>query len=134
MKHSGYIYRGASGVARTVRDLTAQQLNAMQLVDLPIRVEHSGADVTVGRVTRQHAVDGRGDAMIEFELNKDPSGWAVDEASRRGALRELSLKHLADVRDDGAVTRVRPTEVSVVIKGRCVERSRRAPRVRVFFL
>ena len=113
MRHSGFIYRGATNTAATIQDLTANQLDSLKVLDLPIRVEHSGQDIEVGKVTKQYAVDGAGDARIDFDLHESPAGWAADEAIKLGGLSELSLKHFVDTQT-GALT---PTEVSLVIKG-----------------
>ena len=54
MRHSGFIYRGATDTAATIQDLTASQLDAFKLVGLPIRVEHSGGDLEVSARPATH--------------------------------------------------------------------------------
>lgn len=91
--------------------IETDELYDMNLVGVPIRVEHMEGG-NVGHVTSYTATpDGRG--YVEFEVNDDAAGWTCADLIRSGRLGELSLKHFQDL--DGK--NKRPVEVSLVARG-----------------
>lgn len=91
--------------------IESDELFDMDLVGLPIRVEHMDHQ-DVGRVTSYTPTpDGRG--YVEFEVSDDAAGWVCADLIRQGRLGELSLKHSQD--SDGK--NKRPIEVSLVARG-----------------
>ena len=88
--------------------LTRDDLKSMDLVGLPVKIEHM--KTVVGKITASKLLD-NGTMMVKYTLNKDVPGYITDQLIKDGHLTELSLSHI----DNG--TRKIPTEVSVVFKG-----------------
>lgn len=108
-KFSGCVY--GPRPADTLYVIESDELFDMDLVGLPIRVEHMDHQ-DVGRVTSYTPTpDGRG--YVEFEVSDDAAGWVCADLIRQGRLGELSLKHSQDI--DGR--NKRPIEVSLVARG-----------------
>lgn len=89
--------------------LTPDDLRGMDLVGLPIRVEHGDNDC--GEVTDAW-VSNEGKAFVRWRFADSPRGWALAKLVRDGKACELSLKHAEW--DDGSKSAV---EVSVVERG-----------------
>lgn len=111
--YRGFIYRNAKDLPDSHTDLTKKQLKDMRLEGLPMRVEHSGSEIEVGKIERKHDLTAEGDMLIDFSLNDDAAGAMCSHLIENGGLPELSLKHTLNL-DTGIAT---PEEVSIVRKG-----------------
>ena len=74
-----------------------------------MRVEHNDRDA--GTVTRSW-IDDQGRAMVGWRLADEVPGWSLSQLIKKGAVTELSLKHVEF--PDGSM---QPVEVSIVLKG-----------------
>jgi hypothetical protein len=92
------------------RDLTIDEIKSMNLIGLPIRVEHQEGDV--GRVIDCRIDPLTGKTEVCFELSTSPSGIAARSMIQNESIRQLSLKHL--VYPNRVMV---PEEVSLCIKG-----------------
>ena len=104
----GTIYSFKNPPKSQFYQLEKNELLAMNLIGLPICVEHHSKPV--GTIVAASMSDDSAD--VEWQLNDDASGWAAETLVTHGAARELSLKHRKNV--DGSLT---PLEVSLVLKG-----------------
>ena len=94
-------------------DLTGDELRAMKLVDLPIRLEHTDTNLyDVGRTT-EVKIEASGRTSVKFKLHDTPAGWATNQLISDNTIRELSLGHEYFPCDE----RVEAKEVSIVFKG-----------------
>jgi hypothetical protein len=94
-------------------DLTADELRHMELVGLPIRLEHTDTKLYNVGVTTDALVESDGRASVKFKLSETPAGWATQKLVEGGTVRELSLGH--DFFPDSG--KVMAKEVSIVFKG-----------------
>lgn len=106
MEYFGVVY--GSHPTDPFYKLSREDLQKMDLVGLPVKLEHS--DKTVGVITHSKLLD-NGTLMIKYKLNSNVSGYVVDQLINDGHLTELSMSHV-----DNGITKT-PTEVSVVFKG-----------------
>jgi hypothetical protein len=104
----GTIYSFKNPPQSQFYQLERSQLLAMNLIGLPICVEHH--DKPVGTIVAASMSDDSAD--VEWQLNEDASGWAAETLVKAGAARELSLRHFKN--HDGSLT---PMEVSLVVRG-----------------
>lgn len=93
------------------RDLTKDELQAMRLAGLPVRIEH-GSRALAGTVRASKTDPESGYTTVELELDDAVAGHAAAELIDRGVIAQLSLRH--DVYSDG---RKVPVEVSLVNEG-----------------
>lgn len=89
--------------------LSPEDLRCMQLVGLPIRIEHKNTDC--GKVVDSW-VSPEGRAYVRWRFADTPTGWGLAKLVREGKVCELSLKHVEY--DDGTKEAL---EVSVVEQG-----------------
>ena len=106
--YRGTIYSFKNPPTRQFYQLKKNELLAMNLIGLPICIEHH--DTPVGTVVAASMSEDSAD--VEWSLNENASGWAAETLVDKGAARELSLKHLR--MPDGTL---KPLEVSLVVKG-----------------
>ena len=91
-------------------DLTADELRHMELVGLPIRLEHTDTKLYNVGVTTDALVESDERASVKFKLSETPAGWATQKLVEGGTVRELSLGH--DFFPDSG--KVMAKEVSIV--------------------
>jgi len=73
-------------------DLTVSEISAMQFIGLPVRIEHHEGDI--GRVIDSRTDPTSGRTEVCFELDRTPRGITARSMIQKGAIRQLSLKHL----------------------------------------
>ena len=74
------------------RDLTKDELQAMRLAGLPVRIEH-GSRALAGTVRASKTDPESGYTTVELELDDAVAGHAAAELIDRGVIAQLSLRH-----------------------------------------
>ena len=96
----------SSGV-RFPFDLTRDELAGMNLVDLPMRIEHTENDKVyeneVGRVVDVARDPSTGYTAVKWRLHDNAAGLTAKTLTEKGTIRELSLGHEYDA-STGRVT------------------------------
>lgn len=113
--YAGVVYDAAHPPSDKRYQLDAGSLASLaaQLVDAPVRIEHTSQDDpsgNVGRITSARLENGS--LLVDWELHNTPAGWSSERFIESGIAPELSLQHA--VYQDGSV---KPIEVSLVRKG-----------------
>jgi hypothetical protein len=107
-RYTGSIYSFTKPPKDAFYHLTKEQLLGMNLIGIPVHVEHH--DTPVGRIVSASMSDASAD--VQWEMNDCPAGWTAEQLMALGEARELSLKHIKHA--NGSLT---PVEVSLVVKG-----------------
>jgi hypothetical protein len=94
-------------------DLTVDELRSMDLIGLPMRLEHTDAQSYDVGITTDALIEKNGRTSVKFKLRETPAGWATNKLLQNGTVRELSLGH--DFFPDSG--KVKAQEVSIVFKG-----------------
>ena len=132
MEFAGCVYADPRSCSREVQwaesddgrkypvDLTRAELAAMDLVGLPVRIEHQARpehaaiyNNEVGRVTGCRVDPATGKTDVTYTLHDNPAGHTAKTLTKLGTIRELSLHHRF-FPDTGAVE---PVEISLCEKG-----------------
>ncbi|KAK3247146.1 hypothetical protein CYMTET_43372 [Cymbomonas tetramitiformis] len=94
MRFRGCIYadppRKRDGV-RDITEITLEELQALDLIGLPVCVEHGGPQR--GVIEAQHTDPVTGYTTVDYRLYSDVAGETLATLTREGRLRDLSLCH-----------------------------------------
>ncbi|KAK3289808.1 hypothetical protein CYMTET_2739 [Cymbomonas tetramitiformis] len=120
MRFRGCIYadppRKRDGV-RDITEITLEELQALDLIGLPVCVEHGGPQR--GVIEAQHTDPVTGYTTVDYRLYSDVAGETLATLTKQGRLRDLSLCHniYPDPNRPMAEWEKEPVEVSLCMQG-----------------
>eukprot|EP00854_Cymbomonas_tetramitiformis_P023459 gene23459-28400_t len=120
MRFRGCIYadppRKRDGV-RDITEITLEELQALDLIGLPVCVEHGGPQR--GVIEAQHTDPVTGYTTVDYRLYSDVAGETLATLTKQGRLRDLSLCHniYPDPDRPMAEWEKEPVEVSLCMQG-----------------